>query len=109
MATFELNATAFTALASGSVQEVKEWEDGKPVGRAIDEATKLPLWKVGILLTQDGKVTEEAITVPFEGEPVFAPFTNLVFTKPMISPRTFGNAGYSLKASAVKPAETKQG
>lgn len=107
MATFELNPNNFPALAAGSFTAKKEWVDGKAGNQLIDDETKFPVWNLKVLLTLDGTVSEQTVTVPFPEEPVFSPFTKLAFTKPSISPRTFGDAGFTLKAAGVKALEEK--
>lgn len=109
MATFYLNPQEFSTLAAGACTPHNRWVDGRPAGQAADEKTGLPLWKIGVLLSHEGKVTEEQVVVPAADMPAFEPFTKLIFTRPAITPRTFGDAGYTFKADAVRAAEVKEG
>lgn len=100
MADFELK-DGLAVLATGGVQEVKRWENGKAIGPLLDEKTGKQVYKVGVLVTMGGKVTEQVVQVPLKEAPELEPLTKLVLVGPSISVRDFGEAGYTLKARGL--------
>lgn len=100
MAEFELK-DGLAVLATGGLQEVKRWENGKAVGPLLDEKTGKQIYKVGVLVTMAGKVTEQVVQVPLKEVPELEPLSKLVLVGPSISVRDFGEASYTLKARGL--------
>nr|CDL66115.1 unnamed protein product [uncultured bacterium] len=109
MAEFELK-DGLAVLATGGVQEVKRWENGRAVGPLLDEKTGNQVYRVGVLVTINGKVAEQAVQVPLKEAPKLEALTKLLLVGPSISVRDFGEASYTLKARGLtQQAQPTQG
>ena len=70
MASYAVESSRQSMLATGLVNEVKEWEDKPGGGRQIsklqarDEATGMPLWGVEVLYQQSAFGRESTVTAP---------------------------------------------